>query len=291
MPDHRLRRRVPFLLGLAAPLSLLSACAPHATLITDPVFAELYLSDREEVVRLEDAAQEAGFRLRTVTLESVAEGPAAVDAALDGVGSGDPTVLSPLLPAVARGADRARTLGGGDLLLLGGPDDEPPEGASVAVYDRTAAFAELGQRIGGRSVVAFFRSDTPTRRAELDAFREGLGAAVERTRFVVFDEEPPDTAVREELFRVRSPEVDLVAVFLGPANRLVLNEIAGMERSPPPVATEDLGPADAYGSFVAYRVERDYAAALGAFLSGRRGRIRSEARLIERGIEPRDRVP
>ncbi len=298
-------------MALAAAVSILSACAPSATLVSDPVFAELYLSDRQELRRFEAAAGEAGFELQSVTLDAVPSGPEAVDAALDRIDPGRPAVLSPLLAALAPFRDRAWDRHGTHVLLLGGPDDVAPAHAadspaeeapahtdgdadvevSRVVHDRAPAFAELGRRVGGNSIIAFFRSDTPARRAELDAFRGGLGNGVESARFVVFESTPDDSAVREELFRVRSPDVELVAAFLGPQNRLVLGEIGGMGGTPPPVATEDLGPAAAYESFAAYSVERDYAAAVGAFLSGRRGTIIVDARLVDRDAERDDRVP
>ncbi len=299
------------LVALTAIATILSACDPSATLVSDPVFAELYLSGREELRRFETAAGAAGFDLRTVTLDAVPSDREAVDAALGGVDPGQPVVLSPLLSALAFSPGRARDGDVPRVLLLGGAEDvagaevadSPADEASAdtdgssdaavsrAVYDRVPAFAELGRRVDGNSVVAYFRSDTRARRAELDAFREGLGAGVEKARFVVFEKPPEDSAVREELFRVRSPDVELVAAFLGPRNRLVLEEIAGMGTAPPEVATEDLGPAAAYEDFVSYSVERDYTAAVEAFLSGRGGTIIVDARLVERDAGGDDRVP
>ncbi|NBF39760.1 MAG: hypothetical protein GVY14_05035 [Spirochaetes bacterium] len=299
------------LVALAAAVTILSACTPSTTLISDPVFAELYLSEQEEVRRFETAAGEAGFELRTVALGAVPSGREAVDAALARVDPGQPTVLSPLLSGLVSSSDGSRDGGGPQVLLLGGPDDltgadiavSPAGEASAdadgntddtvsrAVYNRVPAFAELGRRVGGNSIVAYFRSDTPARRAELDAFRDGLGNGAESTRFVVFESPPDDSAVREELFRVRSPDVELVAAFLGSQNRLVFEEIRGMGTTPPPVATEDLGPAAAYDSFVSYSIERDYAAAVESFLSGRRGTIIVDAQLVDRDVGRNDRVP
>lgn len=299
MPDSP-SRRAAHLAGLAAAVLIVASCAPSATLVSDPVFSELYLSDRQELRRLETAAGEAGFELRTVTLDAVPTGPDAVDAALERADSGQPVVLSPLLAAVGSGRERPRDAEGAGVLLLGGARDAPPADAvaaagdgevSRAVHDRVPAFTELGQRIAGNSIVAYFRTDTPARRAELDAFRDGLGEDVESARFVVFESAPDDTAIREELFRVRSPDVELVAAFLGPQNRVILDEVSGMGRTPPLVATEDLGPAAAYEAFAAYSVERDYAAAVEAFLSGRRGTILVNARLVDRDADRGDRVP
>lgn len=311
MPDPLSLRRVT-LVALAVTVTILSACAPSATFVSDPVFAELYLSDREELRRFETAAGEAGFELRTVTLDAVPSGREAADAALMRVDPGhDPAVLSPLLSALAPSRGRGPDGDVGHVLLLGGADEVTRANAvasaaeeasadadgdtdgrvSRAVYNRVPAFAELGRRLDGNSIVAYFRSDTPARLAELDAFRDGLGEGVESTRFVVFDTPPDDSGVREELFRMRSPDVELVAVFLGPQNRLVLDEIGGMGATPPPVATEDLGPAAAYADFVSYSVERDYAGAVEAFLSGQRGTIIVDARLVDRGVGGDDRVP
>ena len=305
MPDPLSRRPVR-LVALAATVTIVSACAPSATLVSDPVFAELYLSEQEERRRFETAAGEAGFELRSVTLDAVPSGREVVSAALGRVDPGHPTVLSPLLAAFAPSRERAPDADVRHVLLLGGAEEamrgdaaaSPADAdggtgdrVSRAVYNRVPAFAELGRRVGGNSIVAYFRSDTPARRAELDAFRDGLGDGAESTRFVVFESPPDDSAVREELFRVRSPDVELVAAFLGPQNRLVLEEIVGIGATPPPVATEDLGPAAAYDSVVSYSVERDYAAAVGAFLSGRRGTIIVDARLVDRDVGRNDRVP
>lgn len=295
------------LAALAVSVSVLSACAPSATLVSDPVFAELYLSDRRELSRFETAAGEAGFQLRTETLDAVPSGPEAVGAALERADPGQPALLSPLLAPLVPSRERAPDQEGAGVLLLGGPDEVALAGAAAsprdeapadtdgevsrAVYNRVPAFIELGRRVAGNSIVAYFRSDTSARRAELDAFREGLGAGVESTRFVDFDSPPDDSEVRDELFRVRSPEVELVAAFLGPRNRLVLDEVGGTGGTPPRVATEDLGPAAAYESFVVYSVERNYAAAVEAFLSGRRGTIIVDARLVDGDAHRDDRVP
>jgi hypothetical protein len=312
MPDP-LSRRTVRLLALAATVTIFSACAPSATLVTDPVFAELYLSEHEELRRFQTAAGEAGFELRTVTLDAVPSGREAVEGALARVDPGHPTVLSPLLSGLVSSSHGSRDGSGPQVLLLGGPDDltgadaaapsadealaEPDadggtgDRVSRAVYNRVPAFGGLGTRVGGSAVVAYFRTDTAARRAELDAFRNGLGGGVESTRFVVFESPPDDSAVRAELFRVRSPDVELVAAFLGSQNRLVLEEIRGMGATPPPVATEDLGPTAAYDSFVSYSIERDYAGAVESFLSGRRGKIIVDARLVDRDVERNDRVP
>jgi hypothetical protein len=316
MPDP-LSRRTFRLVALAATVTIVSACAPSATLVSDPVFAELYLSEQEELRRIQTAAGEAGFELRTVTLDAVPSGREEVDAALARVDPGHPTVLSPLLSGLVSPSNLARDGGGPPVLLLGGPDDltgahsaaSPADEASAdadgdtdadndiddavsqAVYNRVPAFGGLGTRVGGNAVVAYFRTDTAARRAELDAFRDGLGGGVESTRFVVFESPPDDAVVREELFRVRSPGVELVAAFLGSQNRLVLEEIRGMGTTPPPVATEDRGPAAAYDSLVSYSIERDYAGAVESFLSGRRGTIIVDARLVDRDVERNDRVP
>ena len=180
------------------------------------------------------------------------------------------------------------------------PDDADADAASVAAHDgvsravheRVPAFTELGRRLSGLSLVAYFRSDTAARRAELNAFRNALGAGAESARFVVFENAPDDTAVREELFRVRSPDVDLVASFIGPRNHLILDEIGGMEGTQPLVATEDLGPAVAgYQSLAVLSVERDFARALEAFLSGGQGDIIVESRVLDRDGDPDSRVP
>jgi hypothetical protein len=281
--------------------SLLVACAPSVTLVSDPVFAELYLSESGELHRFERAAANAGYRLRTVTLEAVPQGPEGVDAALAGTDRGQSVVLSPLLAAVALSTDALPEREGGRVLLLGGQDAADPaaaasstahEGVSRAVHERVPAFTELGRRLSGLSLVAYFRVDTEARRAELDAFRNALGTGTETTRFIVFENSPDDTAVREELFRVRSPDVDLVASFLGPWNHLILDEVGGMGATQPPVATEDLGPAVAgYESLAVLSVERDFAGALEAFLSDGQGDIIVESRVLDRDGDPDSRVP
>lgn len=301
MPEPLPRLRATHLTALVVVVSLIAACAPSATLVSDPVFTELYLSDQQRLRRFETAAGEAGFELRTVTLDAVPSGPEAVEAALNRADRGQPAVLSPLLAAVALSRDGQPGDQGRAVLLLGGPDAAPSADAAAsagadgtvsrALHDRVPAFTELGRRIAGLSIVAYFRSDTPARRAELDALRNALGAGTDSVRFVVFESAPNDASIREELFRVRSPDVDLVASFVGPQNRLILDEVGGIDQTPPLVATEDLGPASSYGPSVAYSVERDFAGALGAFLMGRRGTIIVEARLADRDANRGSRVP
>ena len=304
------------LAALAVVTSLLAACAPSVTLVSDPVFAELYLSESGELRRFERAARNAGYTLRTVTLEAVPPSREAVDAALSDTDRGQSVVLSPLLAAVSLTRDALPEGEGQRVLLLGGqeavradataraaapapaPDDATDDadaahdGVSRAVHERVPAFTELGRRLSGLSLIAYFRSDTAARRAELDAFRNALGAGAESARFVVFENAPDDTAVREELFRVRSPDVDLVASFIGPRNHLILDEIGGMDGTQPLVATEDLGPAVAgYQSLAVLSVERDFANALEAFLSGGQGDIIVESRVLDRDGDRDSRVP
>jgi hypothetical protein len=308
----------------AAGFLFLAGCAPPATVIADPVFAELFLSGSEPEDRLADAARSAGHRLRTVTLDALPVDGEALAAALEDAAARGPVAVSPLLAAPARaaavdlepaapvlllagtgnagtpsaaagdggsGGGAAAGGGGGGAAAEGAAAGEP--GVSVVRHDRRAAFEELGARVadhlvaegdgeGARRAVFYVLRDTEARRREQAALRRGLGAAEDAARFVEIEEAGDSAAVREELFRVRSPETAAVGAFLGPRNELVLDELAGAERTPPLVATEDLGPAAAYAELVGFSVERDYAAALEAFLAGSRGEITVPARLVLR---------
>lgn len=294
MPERFLRRGRAVLAAGAA-FVLLGACAPRATLIADPVFSELYLRQQEPRERLEIAAGDAGYRLEQVTLEEMPPPPGALSAALSEARDAGPVVLSPFLAGTARQVTSPAAGGedGGPVLLLGTPGADGVGGgqaaATVVTFDRRASFQLLGRRFAevledagedGRALV-YGLADGADRDAELEAMREGLGASAAATRFVLFDAPGEEAAVREELFRLRGPDVVAIGAFAGPWNSLLLDEVAGLDRVRlPVVATEDIGPGGAYGGLAQYHVERDFAAAVGRFLSGERGAISADSQLV-----------
>ncbi|MFP4704565.1 MAG: hypothetical protein ACLFMV_07145 [Spirochaetaceae bacterium] len=293
---------------LVAVVTLLLSCSRTVTMLADPVFAELYLQEDDARNRFEVAAREHGYRLRTQVIDSLSPESEELAAALRSATSGGPAVLTPLAARMVSEADlfppepSSEHEGPSDdngvvdpreILLLAAPPTAETGHVSTASYDRITAFRRLGELLareqdaeGERPVVlGYFRTDTPARRAELEAFERALGGRetaegdAERGRRVTFDDPPSEEAVREELFRVRSSEADALAVFLGARNSLVLSEAAGTDSfGSRAVVTENLGPPGGWPEVVDYSVERDYADALGRFLSGERGEIRVEAR-------------
>jgi hypothetical protein len=275
---------------------MLGACAPRATLVADPVFAELYLTRGPQRAALEDAARAEGYRLSSVELSGLSPAVEEIEAALGEDGPADGAViLTPVLSAQARGL--AAEYPQREMLLLSAPRSGEPGGPgkqpanlSVTRHDRRAAFEELGGRLAARyggeasgRVVAYFSLDSGSREAELSAFRRGLGGAESAVRFVLLADGGVD--LREELFRVRAPGVALVCAFVGVENRLVLEAVeeAGQDVAERPrVATEDLGPGEALPASVLFSIERDYATALARFLAGARGTVTAPARLRKR---------
>jgi hypothetical protein len=304
MADRRGARPPWRTLAVAVATVLLAGCAQPATLVTDAVFDAVYLSRSDAEERFADAARATGHRLHRRTLETLPAEAEAVREVLARAGERGPVAVSPLLAAAA--TEAAATLDREvELLLLGASQAEPgatgeggagagsptQSGAVVTTlrHDRRAAFEELGRRIAERldgdepgRAVFYVHTDVAERRGEVAALRRGLGRLEGAARFVEIDHPVDVEALREELFRVRSPETVVVGAFLGPGNETVLNEVAGAERAPPVVATEDLGPTAAYAETVLYSVERGYAGALEAFLAGDRGEIVAAARLVMR---------
>lgn len=293
MSDLPLRRSFAVLAAGAATV-LLGACSPRATLIADPVFAELYLEQQAPRERLEAAAAEAGYRLEHVRLSEMPPPADAVSQALADARAAGPVVLSPYLAVTAGSApgEGGAEGNGGAVLYLARPGAQGT--GTVVSFDRRTAFRSLGHRFAEilesadeeRRAVVYGLSDGGQRSAELAAMREGLGSAVDVVRFVLFEAPAAPADVREELFRLRAPNIVAVGAFVGPENALILDEVAGLDRDPPPsVAGEDIGPVGAYGGSLRYHVERDYAAAIGRFLSGERGTISVDSRLVG-GDEP-----
>jgi hypothetical protein len=261
------------------------------------VFAALYLSDGEDTQTFLESLEDAGHRIEPVVLESVSPSGEEIESAISEAEVGRPVVVAPLpsreiLDIASRHPEREFLLLSGT--LGGAPLSEADVSANVsfAHHQRRLAFRELGDRLAAavsesdrrNRIVAYFFTGSEDREAELEAFQQGLGAADARTRYVTFEKQPTEVELREALFRVRAPTVRFVAAFVGRYNDLILDEVAtddpGAEG--PLAVTEDLGPGPAHRMRVAYSIERDYAAAVRSFLEGARGRIETEARVVER---------
>jgi len=271
-------------------LGLLSACTPVVTVVSDPVFAALYLSNPESGSSPASAFDQAGYTAEYVALENTSPSDAEIGQALSAVPAERPVAVSPLLAREV--AEVAADREGRDFLLLGGvPRGVAPAklsaNVSYAVHERSSAFERLGSNMAAllatepetSTFVVYARTDSEERAAEIAAFRSGLGPAIEQTRFIVFEDAVSEARLREELFRVGSPDVPYVGVFLGKLNRLVYEEVG---QDGPGIVTEDLGPGGEWNGLAVYSVERTYAAALDRFLEGERGRITVDARVVDR---------
>ncbi len=290
----------------------LTSCAPRLTLVSDPVFAEIYrpgdglahrASEGESGVDVFNPFSRS-YRLHVAEADALEPTRDDVSEILRRSDAGRHIAVSPLLSphafyladefpdheflvlaageAAQAAADDAAE-GGSAFAENGG--EAGPENVARVVHDRRPAFRSLGERLaaeleaasGDAELVGFFVADSAVRRGELDAFEGGLGHMRERAEIVRFEDMPSASRLREELSRVRRENTRLVASFVGLHTDIVLDELGEGEHS---VATADLGPGGAPEEVVSYSIERDFEEGVRRFLEGERGEIVVEAKVV-----------
>jgi|GEM_PF-6966337 len=262
----KLIQRIASILFMAA-AALLSGCQARTFFVIDPYFDAAILHPRDLRSRLQDVARHNGRRLDMVVL---APDDDVADRLKKTVGgkAGRILFLSPM--AALLSIEAVREMPETHFIFLGVKPDGAMENVTVLPLDRTSAFEQMGERVATRSAentevpfYALFLADNAVRRAELDAFRQGLSSAAipenDRITFLVKNTPPPREELRRQITDLDLSNASGCAVFMGDLTPFVLELLRASGTA---IYTENVALSGLYSDQIRSSIEVDYGAAV-----------------------------